>query len=197
MCARSNYRCRHREIAFVLPVSLFSFPLPFLVLDPLFFSRSFLRSNCSENDKRGCSTVSRNEQEINTILKYFIYLFIFVKIQQNALSKMEQQNQETQQNTIKKKEIGKAEDKPNQPTRVWKSWKFPAKAGGFQIVGFSRAADRTFFHIPDMKISLDAGHCRGRQPDTVIHPPPLFFFLFVFVCFVFVLCSLSIETFFY
>jgi len=35
------------------------------------------------------------------------------------------------------------------------------------MVGFSRAADRTFLHIPEMRISLDAGHCRGRQTEHV------------------------------
>ena len=88
---------------------------------------------------------------------------------------VQDQKQSVQSNQQEQnKEITRAPDKPNNPTRVWKTWNLPAKAGGYQIVGFSRAADRTFFHVPEMKIALDAGGCRGRQPDTVHNPPAPF-----------------------
>jgi len=75
---------------------------------------------------------------------------------------------EQQVDTLAKPQtVNRAEDKPNNPNRVWKKWTFPANAGGFTMVGYSRAADRTFLHIPELKISLDAGHCRGRQTDHV------------------------------
>lgn len=48
------------------------------------------------------------------------------------------------------------------PEREWKKY---ALGPNWTMVGYSRAADRTFFYIPELKLGLDAGGCRGRQPD--------------------------------
>jgi ribonuclease Z len=56
------------------------------------------------------------------------------------------------------------EDVTESPNRVWKKYKLNNQT---TICGYSRAADRTFFHLPEMRMSLDAGGCRGRQPDFV------------------------------
>ena len=50
------------------------------------------------------------------------------------------------------------------PDRVWQQWEFPKSIGKYTLMGYSRAADRTFFTIPELKIALDAGGCRGRVP---------------------------------
>ncbi|WP_338675136.1 MBL fold metallo-hydrolase [Streptomyces sp. SCSIO 30461] len=52
------------------------------------------------------------------------------------------------------------------PFRQWKTWKIPGTA--FTLTGYSRANDKTFFHIPELRCSLDAGLCEGRQVDTVL-----------------------------
>jgi ribonuclease Z len=52
------------------------------------------------------------------------------------------------------------------PFRQWKTWNIPGT--GFTLTGYSRANDKTFFHIPELRCSLDAGLCEGRQVDTVL-----------------------------
>ncbi|MER7788307.1 MBL fold metallo-hydrolase [Streptomyces sp. NPDC097640] len=52
------------------------------------------------------------------------------------------------------------------PFRQWKTWEIPGT--GFTLTGYSRANDKTFFHIPELRCSLDAGLCEGRQVDTVL-----------------------------
>ncbi|ELR13104.1 uncharacterized protein ACA1_098010 [Acanthamoeba castellanii str. Neff] len=61
--------------------------------------------------------------------------------------------------------VHKAALKPNNPERIWKTWKFPRT--GHTLTGYSRSADKTFFHIPELQVGLDAGMCRGRQPKYV------------------------------
>ncbi|MDL4771933.1 MBL fold metallo-hydrolase [Actinomadura xylanilytica] len=51
------------------------------------------------------------------------------------------------------------------PFRQWKTWQIPGTE--FTLSGYSRANDKTFFHIPELRCSLDAGLCEGRQVDTV------------------------------
>ncbi|WP_026413251.1 MBL fold metallo-hydrolase [Actinomadura oligospora] len=51
------------------------------------------------------------------------------------------------------------------PFRQWKTWRIPGT--GLTLTGYSRANDKTFFHIPELRCSLDAGLCEGRQVDTV------------------------------
>jgi len=51
------------------------------------------------------------------------------------------------------------------PFRQWKTWQLPGT--GLTLTGYSRANDKTFFHVPELRCSLDAGLCEGRQVDTV------------------------------
>ncbi|MGK5672180.1 MBL fold metallo-hydrolase [Micromonospora sp. URMC 106] len=51
------------------------------------------------------------------------------------------------------------------PFRQWKTWRIPGTS--LTLTGYSRANDKTFFHIPELRCSLDAGLCEGRQVDTV------------------------------
>lgn len=51
------------------------------------------------------------------------------------------------------------------PFRQWKTWRLPG--AGPTLTGYSRANDKTFFHLPELRCSLDAGLCEGRQVDTV------------------------------
>lgn len=51
------------------------------------------------------------------------------------------------------------------PFRQWKTWEIPGTT--FTLTGYSRANDKTFFHIPELRCSIDAGLCAGRQPDTI------------------------------
>ncbi|NUP48019.1 MAG: MBL fold metallo-hydrolase [Catenulispora sp.] len=51
------------------------------------------------------------------------------------------------------------------PFRQWKVWRIPGTE--LTLTGYSRANDKTFFHIPELRCSLDAGLCEGRQVDTV------------------------------
>ncbi|GAB3978305.1 hypothetical protein GCM10029978_070660 [Actinoallomurus acanthiterrae] len=51
------------------------------------------------------------------------------------------------------------------PFRQWKTWRIPGTE--LTLSGYSRANDKTFFHIPELRCSLDAGLCEGRQVDTV------------------------------
>jgi ribonuclease Z len=52
------------------------------------------------------------------------------------------------------------------PFRQWKTWRIPGT--DFTLTGYSRANDKTFFHIPELRCGLDAGLCEGRQVDTVL-----------------------------
>jgi ribonuclease Z len=52
------------------------------------------------------------------------------------------------------------------PFRQWKTW--VVHGTSFTISGYSRANDKTFFHLPELKCCLDAGLCEGRQPETVL-----------------------------
>jgi ribonuclease Z len=51
------------------------------------------------------------------------------------------------------------------PFRQWKTWQIAGT--GLTLTGYSRANDKTFFHIPELRCSLDAGLCEGRQVDSV------------------------------
>ncbi len=51
------------------------------------------------------------------------------------------------------------------PFRQWKTWRIPGTE--LTITGYSRANDKTFFHIPELRCSLDAGLCEGRQVESV------------------------------
>lgn len=51
------------------------------------------------------------------------------------------------------------------PFRQWKTWKIPGT--GLSLTGYSRANDKTFFHVPELRCSLDAGMAEGRQVETV------------------------------
>ncbi|MGP3684271.1 MBL fold metallo-hydrolase [Streptomyces sp. IBSNAI002] len=51
------------------------------------------------------------------------------------------------------------------PFRQWKTWRIPGTE--LTLTGYSRANDKTFFHIPELRCALDAGLAEGRQPETV------------------------------
>jgi ribonuclease Z len=51
------------------------------------------------------------------------------------------------------------------PFRQWLEWKIPGT--DYTIEGYSRAGDKTFFYLPQLKICLDAGLAEGRQGDFV------------------------------
>jgi ribonuclease Z len=51
------------------------------------------------------------------------------------------------------------------PFRQWKTWRIPDT--GLTLAGYSRANDKTSFHIPELRCGLDAGLCEGRRVDTV------------------------------
>jgi len=76
-------------------------------------------------------------------------------------------NTESSGTTLKLRKVEVAPLKAKNPKREWRTWKFPANIGNWTLSGYSRAADRTFLWIPELKISLDCGYCRGRQPETV------------------------------
>ncbi|QFQ99494.1 hypothetical protein F9278_28820 [Streptomyces phaeolivaceus] len=52
------------------------------------------------------------------------------------------------------------------PFRQWKTWRIPGT--GLTLTGYSRANDKTFFHIPELRCALDAGLPEGRQPESVL-----------------------------
>ena len=52
------------------------------------------------------------------------------------------------------------------PFRQWRTWTIPGT--GLTLTGYSRANDKTFFHIPELNCCLDAGLCEGRQPEKVL-----------------------------
>ena len=47
-----------------------------------------------------------------------------------------------------------------QPVRTFRAWKM--KGTNFTLMGYSRSRDKTFFYIPQLKLALDGGYCRGR-----------------------------------
>jgi ribonuclease Z len=51
------------------------------------------------------------------------------------------------------------------PFRQWKTWRMPGT--DLSLTGYSRANDKTFFHVPELRCALDAGLCEGRRVDTV------------------------------
>src|SRR5215204_4603351 len=51
------------------------------------------------------------------------------------------------------------------PFRQWKTWAIPGTR--LTVTGYSRSNDKTFFHLPELRCSIDAGLCEGRRPDTV------------------------------
>jgi hypothetical protein len=50
-----------------------------------------------------------------------------------------------------------------QPFRQWKTWRIPGTE--LTLTGYSRANDKTFFHVPELRCALDEGLCEGRQPE--------------------------------
>ena len=52
------------------------------------------------------------------------------------------------------------------PFRQWKTWQIPGT--GVTMTGYSRANDKTFFHLPELRCAIDAGLAEGRQPETVL-----------------------------
>ena len=52
------------------------------------------------------------------------------------------------------------------PFRQWKTWRIAGT--GLSLSGYSRANDKTFFHVPELRCALDAGLVEGRQVDTVL-----------------------------
>ena len=52
------------------------------------------------------------------------------------------------------------------PFRQWKTWRIPGAR--LTLTGYSRANDKTFFHIPELRCALDAGQCEGRRVETVL-----------------------------
>ena len=55
---------------------------------------------------------------------------------------------------------------PVNPLREWRTSRI-CKKPEIDLVGYSRSADTTFFFLPQLKIGLDAGECRGRNPPFV------------------------------
>jgi ribonuclease Z len=51
------------------------------------------------------------------------------------------------------------------PFRQWKTWAIPCTR--LTVTGYSRANDKTFFHLPELRCCIDAGLCEGRRPDAV------------------------------
>ena len=58
-----------------------------------------------------------------------------------------------------------AEPMASQPRREWSQF----QAGLYELRGYSRAAEKTFFYCASLKLGLDAGACRGlNQPVTLV-----------------------------
>lgn len=55
--------------------------------------------------------------------------------------------------------------KQGHPFRQWKTWRLPNTQ--WDITGYSRSNDKTFFHIPALRACIDAALCEGRQPEHV------------------------------
>jgi ribonuclease Z len=51
------------------------------------------------------------------------------------------------------------------PFRQWKQWKLPGTR--LSLIGYSRANDKTFFMIPELKCCIDAGLYEGMMVNTV------------------------------
>ncbi|HEX2312134.1 MAG TPA: MBL fold metallo-hydrolase [Thermomonospora sp.] len=51
------------------------------------------------------------------------------------------------------------------PFRQWKTWRIPGAE--LTLTGYSRANDKTFFHVPELRCALDAGLAEGRRVETV------------------------------
>ena len=47
-----------------------------------------------------------------------------------------------------------------QPMREWLKF----DVCGYSMMGYSRAAEKTFFYCKELNLALDGGDCRGRQP---------------------------------
>lgn len=56
--------------------------------------------------------------------------------------------------------------KQGHPFRQWRKWKIPST--NLTIEGYSRAGDKTFFYIPQLRLCLDASLAEGRQGDYVL-----------------------------
>ncbi|WP_432827656.1 MBL fold metallo-hydrolase [Dactylosporangium sp. CA-092794] len=52
------------------------------------------------------------------------------------------------------------------PFRQWRTWTLPGT--DLTLTGYSRANDKTFFCVPELRLGLDAGLVEGRQPETVL-----------------------------
>jgi ribonuclease Z len=52
------------------------------------------------------------------------------------------------------------------PFRQWRTWTAPGS--GLTLTGYSRANDKTFFHVPRLRLGLDAGLVEGIRPETVL-----------------------------
>lgn len=52
------------------------------------------------------------------------------------------------------------------PFRQWKAWAIPGTR--LTVAGYSRSNDKTFFHLPQLRCSIDAGLCEGRRPAAVL-----------------------------
>lgn len=61
---------------------------------------------------------------------------------------------------------GVVDNKEQNPYRKWKTYKTSTNPK-LTITGYSRAADKTFLHVPELKLGLDAGTVNGRQPEVV------------------------------
>lgn len=61
--------------------------------------------------------------------------------------------------------VKRAPTKVYQPIRQWQTMSICNNL--YTLTGYSRAADRTMLYIPQLKLCLDAGDGRGRQPKYV------------------------------
>lgn len=51
------------------------------------------------------------------------------------------------------------------PFRQWVTWQIPHT--NLTLTGYSRANDKTFYHIPELSVAIDAALCEGRQVDNL------------------------------
>ncbi|WP_243744683.1 hypothetical protein [Streptomyces hainanensis] len=56
------------------------------------------------------------------------------------------------------------------PFRQWKTWRIPGAK--LTLTGYSRANDKTFFHLPELRLALDAGQCEGRPANVLLWAHP-------------------------
>ena len=59
------------------------------------------------------------------------------------------------------------------PIRRFRVWNMP-NAQAWQVMGYSRCRDKTYFYLPQLKVGLDAGYVRGRLADFVFLTHGLF-----------------------